>query len=97
MIEEEEALETIISTTPKPIHHRVAIERAKNHYLLHDVLASNYFPKANQSAVDGYGVRAGNIESLEFRVIGESFAGSPFMGIISEREAVRVFTGWPFS
>lgn len=93
MIEEEEALKTIISTTPAPIHHRVAIERAKNHYLLNDVLASNYFPKSNQSAVDGYGVRARNIESLEFRVIGESFAGSPFMGIISEREAVRVFTG----
>ena len=93
MIEEKKALETIISTTPMPIHNRVAIQKAYNHYLLHDVVAFNNFPQTNQSAVDGYGVSLKNKTSLEFKLIGESFAGAPFLGAISEGEAIRVFTG----
>ena len=93
MIEEKKALETIISTTPRPIHNRVEIQKAYNHYLLNDVVAFNNFPQTNQSAVDGYGVSLKNKTFLEFKLIGESFAGAPFLGAISEGEAIRVFTG----
>lgn len=53
-------------------------------------------PGGDNSAMDGYAVRArdcsGNA-SKPLHIIGESFAGHPFSGLVNEDEAVRIMTG----
>jgi molybdopterin molybdotransferase len=52
-------------------------------------------PPLPMSAMDGYAVRAGDIEHTptELAIIGEAPAGRPFGGNISSGQAVRIFTG----
>ena len=66
------------------------------------VLAANLTAKLTQppfpaSAMDGYAVRAADVQSLPatLTVIGEAAAGHPFGGAVGGGEAVRIFTGAP--
>ncbi len=49
------------------------------------------------SAMDGYAVRAVDVQSLPvtLQLIGEAAAGHPFDGMLSAGQAVRIFTGAP--
>src|SRR3954467_10062291 len=52
-------------------------------------------PPADVSAMDGYAVRAADVESgpARLKLIGEVAAGHPFEGEIGIGEAARIFTG----
>ncbi|MBX9457163.1 MAG: molybdopterin molybdotransferase MoeA [Rhizobium sp.] len=54
-------------------------------------------PPFDNSAMDGYAVRAQDVSQLgnRLRVIGESAAGRSFPGVVGPQEAVRIFTGAP--
>lgn len=54
-------------------------------------------PPFDNSAMDGYAVRAADVSELgrRLRVIGESAAGRGFRGMVGTGEAVRIFTGAP--
>lgn len=54
-------------------------------------------PPFDNSAMDGYAVRADDVAELgrRLRVIGESAAGRGFAGTLGAGEAVRIFTGAP--
>ena len=58
MIEEKEALETIISTTPAPVSCEIPTEKAYNLYLLNNVKALDTSPKRDQSSMDGFNCRS---------------------------------------
>ncbi len=75
----------------------VSIYDASNRVLGEDLKAKLTQPPFNASAMDGYAVRAADIESVPARltVIGRSAAGHGFAGELGEREAVRIFTGAP--
>ncbi|WEX07145.1 gephyrin-like molybdotransferase Glp [Chelativorans sp. AA-79] len=62
-----------------------------------DLDAQRTQPPFNASAMDGYAVRAADIESppATLSVIGESAAGRRFEGRVKPGEAVRIFTGAP--
>jgi len=54
-------------------------------------------PPFDNSAMDGYAVRAEDVADLgnRLQVIGESSAGRGFDGTVGARQAVRIFTGAP--
>jgi molybdopterin molybdotransferase len=54
-------------------------------------------PPFDNSAMDGYAVRARDVSELgsRLRLIGESAAGRGFAGVVSLGETVRIFTGAP--
>jgi molybdopterin molybdotransferase len=61
--------------------------------LAEPILAVRDQPPFDASAMDGYTIRADAALSAEFRLIGESAAGRPFVGAVGPDEAVRIFTG----
>lgn len=70
----------------------VPLARASGRWLAVDLAARRTQPARDLSAMDGYAICAAPVQR-SWRVIGESAAGRPFTGRISEGEAVRIFTG----
>lgn len=68
------------------------LAKAAGHYLHEPLEAIRTQPAANLSAMDGYAVITADFPG-PWRVIGESAAGHPFSGALSQGEAVRIFTG----
>lgn len=61
-----------------------------------DIIATLNVPPHDNSAMDGYALRSGDlpdIGSRELQVAGSSFAGHPFQGICNSGECVRIMTG----
>jgi molybdopterin molybdotransferase len=60
-----------------------------------DLSALRTQPPVDVSAMDGYAVRAADVNSApaRLRLIGEVAAGHPFEGTIGEKQAARIFTG----
>lgn len=56
------------------------------------IVAPVNVPAGDNSAMDGYALRAADCAS-PLRVIGEVFAGRPFVGALAAGEAVRIMTG----
>lgn len=73
----------------------VDIRSALGRVVRRDVLSLVDNPPNDNSAMDGYGVRLEDCknETTTLRVVGQSFAGSPFNGEIGQGEAVRIMTG----
>lgn len=97
MISFDEAL-AIVCGEARPIERaRVPVGEAHRHVLAEEVVAGRDAPPADVSAMDGYAVRGEDVEAgrTGFRVIGESFAGTSFRGLVNSGECVRIFTGAP--
>jgi molybdopterin molybdotransferase len=79
-------------TTVEKVHIRQALGRV----LAADVVSPIDVPGHDNSAMDGWAVRFGDLRPdapTALKRIGESFAGRPFDGTIGSGEAVRIFTG----
>ncbi|HZS34882.1 MAG TPA: gephyrin-like molybdotransferase Glp [Methylomirabilota bacterium] len=82
------------ATAPETRPLRSALGRV----LACDVRAPFDVPPADNSAVDGYAVRAADLRpggSARFRVVGDLPAGGVFAGAIARGEALRIMTGAP--
>lgn len=75
----------------------VPLERATGRVLAADIIAQRSQPPFAASAMDGYAVRAQDIEAppAELTVIGDAPAGHEFDGAVGPGQAVRIFTGAP--
>jgi molybdopterin molybdotransferase len=73
----------------------VALNDALGRVLTEDVIALRTQPPAAVSAMDGYAVRASDVNQapITLKLIGEVAAGHPFDGQVSAGEAARIFTG----
>jgi len=73
----------------------VTLDRALGRVLAEDVIARVSHPAADVSAMDGYAVRSADVTQAPttLRVVGESAAGHPWSGKVSEGETARIFTG----
>jgi len=93
----EEALLRTLEGLEPLTSEEVALPEAAERVLAADLRARRTQPPFDASAMDGYAVRASDIEasSSTLSVIGESAAGRRFPGRISPGEAVRIFTGAP--
>jgi molybdopterin molybdotransferase len=73
----------------------VPIRSALGRVLMRDVIAPFDVPAHDNSAMDGYAVRAEDLSGGETRlaVVGTAYAGGAFSGVVGPGQAVRVMTG----
>lgn len=81
--------------SPLPVEE-VPLARAAGRVLARDVTARRDQPPFAASSMDGYAVKAAEVERhAMFKVIGEAAAGHRFVGTVGAGQAVRIFTGAP--
>jgi len=75
----------------------VALDSAGGRVLAEDLVARRTQPPSAVSAMDGYAVRGGDVQTVptSLEVIGEAPAGGAFAGTVGPGQAVRIFTGGP--
>ncbi|PYK32645.1 MAG: hypothetical protein DME54_15505 [Verrucomicrobia bacterium] len=96
MISEEEARRRILENVSPLRERTVPLSSALGCFNARDVAARLPLPTFDNSAMDGYAVRAGSCKKGErLRVIGEQSAGRDRQLRISPGEAIRIFTGAP--
>ncbi|MEC5321632.1 molybdopterin molybdotransferase MoeA [Aurantimonas sp. A3-2-R12] len=94
----EEAYRRLVgSAVPLTRTEQLPLLQAAGRVLAEDVLARRTQPSFDASAMDGYAVRAVDVQSPfeTLRVVGESAAGRAFDGQVGIGEAARIFTGAP--
>lgn len=93
----EEARQRILdSVSPVAGVERIAIRESLNRVLAQDIRSTMNVPPYDNSAMDGYAIRAADIPatgSCELAVAGESFAGRPYTGTLQPGECIRIMTG----
>lgn len=75
---------------------RVPVRSALWRVLSDDVMAAIDVPNQNNSAMDGYAVRASDLPSdgeATLKLVGTSWAGKPFNGTVADGECARIMTG----
>jgi molybdopterin molybdotransferase len=94
MLEEARA-EMLQAITPLPAE-TIPLSQAGGHVLATEVQAKIDLPRFDNSAMDGYAVRAGEANTgAKLKCIGEVPAGSVFEGELGVGECLRIFTGSP--
>jgi molybdopterin molybdotransferase len=94
----EDALARLIGGAPRISQtETIDLFDANDRVLAEPVSASLTQPPFDNSAMDGYALRAEDAAALGTRltVIGESAAGRRFAGTVGKGQAVRIFTGAP--
>lgn len=71
----------------------INIADSLNRIVAEDIVAAVNVPPQDNSAMDGYAVRAADLPSSSLTVIGESFAGHPFSEALAPHTCVRIMTG----
>ncbi len=101
MLELEEALARILATVPAPVSETVSLSAAHGRIVTARIVAPINLPIFDNSAMDGYAVRAANVASaradapVRLRLRGRVAAGESFTGEMAAETCVRVFTGSP--
>ena len=99
MLELEEALARIFAAIPSPEAELIALAQAQGRILAETLVSPVDLPFFDNSAMDGYAVRAGDAAAarsdspVRLRLIGKAAAGLPFAGALRSGSCVRVFTG----
>jgi len=93
----DEALVAIRNTlTPLNGFERSSLREAYGRIIAADVISPLNVPGHVNSAMDGYAVAASDLPAdgtRQLKVIGSSFAGTPFAGKVQSGQAVRIMTG----
>ncbi len=97
MISVEEALMRLLEPLKPLAPEQVALVDAFGRVLAEPVIARRTQPPAALSAMDGYAVRAADVERVpaRLRVVGSVPAGKSYDAPLKPGEAVRIFTGAP--
>ena len=98
MIDLEDAQQFVVGSCPPLAAVATALADVVGKVLAADVVAAEDVPPFANSAVDGYAVRAADVEAapVELFVVGEVAAGAaPFAGVVGPGQAVRLMTGAP--
>jgi molybdopterin molybdotransferase len=101
MLQYEEALARVISAVPTPASESIAVADADGRFLAQDIASPIDLPPFDNSAMDGYAVRAADVASakpnfpVRLRLVGRVAAGEKFVGDVPSSACVRLFTGSP--
>lgn len=96
MISVDDALDRIFTRIPTPLPETVPLARAHKRVLARPLVAQHTQPPFDASAMDGYAVRAADVEpNKPLFLAGTSQAGARFTGMMQRGECVRIFTGAP--
>ena len=91
----EEAMDKMLSPI-KPIQTTLQLPLAEaiGFVLAEDILSPIFVPPFDNSAMDGYAIRTSELSTVQtLPVSGQSFAGVPFNGTLSEKSCIRIMTG----
>jgi molybdopterin molybdotransferase len=88
-----EALDAMMPAFGPVGHERVALADALDRVLGVDVSARSDLPPFDNSAMDGYAVRAADLGAASVRIEGESRAGGPAPAPLAPGTAMRIYTG----
>lgn len=93
----DQALQRLLDGAEPADSEQVSIGEAAGRVLAEEVRALRTQPPFDASAMDGYAVRAADIETVPVTldVIGQAPAGQHFPGMVGPGQAVRIFTGAP--
>jgi molybdopterin molybdotransferase len=93
---------TLLDTRLQPLPAEPSdLHEAAGRVLAADVVADVAVPAFDRAAMDGFALRgaetfgAGPYNPLEFAIVGDSFPGRPFPGVVQPGQAVRIMTGAP--
>lgn len=97
MLTIEQAINQIIDTV-RPVcgQQQVAIREALGRVLAHPIDAPLNVPASTCSAMDGYAIHHSALtqgHAAQLRIVGEAFAGHPFIAEVAPEQCVRIFTG----
>jgi len=101
MLELEEALARILATVPAPVSETVLLNAAHKRIATCRVTSPIDLPIFDNSAMDGYAIRAAEVASakadapVRLRLGGRVAAGESFAGEMAAAACIRVFTGSP--
>src|SRR5438067_2520500 len=96
MISEEEAYRRILDKVGPLSPRTVGLAEALNCFAANDYFARAPLPNFDNSAMDGYAVRAAECgRGKRLRITGEQPAGMDRRLRLSSGEAIRIFTGAP--
>ena len=101
MLELEEALARILAAIPSPTVESISLSDASGRVLAEQIASPIDLPLFDNSAMDGYAVRAADVASarpespVRLRLIGKAAAGTTFTGEVTAGTCVRLFTGSP--
>lgn len=92
-----EALSRLLKDARRKEAEHLPLHQAYRRVLADDLAAQRTQPPFAASAMDGFALRAEDAPQApaELTVIGEAPAGRQFEGVVSQGEAVRIFTGAP--
>ncbi len=80
--------------SPVTATEKVCLANALDRILSEPIYSALNVPCHNNSAMDGYALRHHDINAeMTLKVIGQSLAGHPFKGTVSQGECVRIMTG----
>lgn len=93
----EDALSRLLAKADLTDWETVPLNEAMGRVTGIDLAANRHQPPFNASAMDGYAVKAANIETIpaKLQVVAEVAAGHSFDDELGNWEAVRIFTGAP--
>ena len=99
MLSLEEALERILASVQPLAAERVAVAVAAGRFLAEPILSPIDLPQFDNSAMDGYAVRAAELTKagpdspVALKFAGTTAAGEVFPGVLQPGTCVRLFTG----
>ncbi|MCU4401055.1 molybdopterin molybdotransferase MoeA [Acinetobacter pittii] len=95
LISVDEAIELISNRSKKLGSIQQPLQNSLSRYLSKEIYSQINLPSFSQSAVDGYALccHAEDLNNQKFQVTGEIRAGSESHDILSEGQAIRIFTG----
>jgi len=95
LISIDEALDLVINKPKNLSAISQTLKNSLSSYLAEDIYSEINLPSFSQSAVDGYALcsHAEDLNNQKFQVTGEIRAGSESHDILSEGQAIRIFTG----
>ena len=97
MLRVSKAIATVLENTTVLGDEEVPLSEATGRVLKEDISADSDLPPFDRAQMDGYAVRAADIEKTptQLRVVGESAAGAGWHHEMKAGEAVRIMTGAP--
>jgi molybdenum cofactor synthesis domain-containing protein len=97
MIPVAEAIQIIQHQTSALPSETLSLAQARGRYLAEDIIADSDLPPFDRSQMDGYALRAGDVQTVpaRLRIVGESAAGRGWHHEMKSGEAVRIMTGAP--
>ncbi len=87
----------LAAITPIATRERLALRNGLDRFLAEPIVSPIDVPGHTNSAMDGFALRGDDLpaESIDLKLIGTAYAGTPFDGQCGRGECVRIMTGAP--